>query len=48
MMSKVMRALRANTEFMLKDESVTCIGIAGGGSRLLIFLKSNFQSIFNV
>jgi len=31
MMSKVMRALQANTELMLKDESGICIGVAGGG-----------------
>lgn len=44
-----MRALQANTEFMLKDESVICIRIAGGGVwETDYFLKSSFQPTFSV
>lgn len=31
MLSKVMRALQASSEFVLKDESLICIGVAEGG-----------------
>lgn len=31
MLSKVMGALQASTGFVLRDESLICIGMAGGG-----------------
>lgn len=50
MLSKVMRALQASTEFVLKDESLICIGMAEGGGwdTDYSFLKSSFQTTFNV